>query len=299
MYKADPVETNIQKMQALLETVATGSFTRAAEKLSYSQSGVSRMVSDLEADWGFRVLERSRDGVTLTADGEQVLPAVEALCNEFAQLRARVDEVSGLMRGQIRIGTFSSVATHWLPHVIGRFQKDYSGIEYELLMGDYTEIESWVADGRCDLGFLPREPRIAGVASAAMGEDELLAVVPEGSELAIRESVSLADLARRPFILLERGTDDEISPLFRSAGVTLNARFATWDDYAIMSMVENGLGVSILPALILRRNPYAITALPLNPPVHRSINVIYREGALSLAAATFKRYLGYRDAVMH
>ena len=66
-----------------------------------------------------------------------------------------------------------------------------------------------------------------------------------------------------------------------------------------MSMVENGLGVSILPALILRRNPYAITSLPLNPPVHRSINVIYRESALSLAAATFKRYLGCRDAALH
>ena len=66
------VETNIQKMQVLLETVRAGSFTRAAERLSYSQSGVSRMVGDLEADWGFKVLDRSREGVVLSADGRQV-----------------------------------------------------------------------------------------------------------------------------------------------------------------------------------------------------------------------------------
>ena len=135
------VETNIQKMQVLLETVRAGSFTRAAERLSYSQSGVSRMVADLEADWGFKVLDRSREGVALSADGRQVMPAVEALCEEFVRLQRRVDEMRGLMRGKICIGTFSSVATHVLPPVIARFRADYPDIDYELLMGDYSEIE--------------------------------------------------------------------------------------------------------------------------------------------------------------
>ena len=153
------METNIQKMQVLLETVRAGSFTRAAERLSYSQSGVSRMVADLEADWGFKVLDRSREGVALSADGRQVMPAVEALCEEFTRLQRRVDEMRGLMRGKICIGTFSSVATHVLPPVIARFRADHPDVDYELLMGDYSEIEQWVAEGRCDLGFIPREPR--------------------------------------------------------------------------------------------------------------------------------------------
>lgn len=83
------METNIQKMQVLLETVRAGSFTRAAERLSYSQSGVSRMVADLEADWGFKVLDRGHEGVVLSADGRQVMPAVEALCEEFTRLQRR------------------------------------------------------------------------------------------------------------------------------------------------------------------------------------------------------------------
>ena len=92
------METNIQKMQVLLETVRAGSFTRAAERLSYSQSGVSRMVGDLETDWGFKVLDRSREGVVLSADGRQIMPAVEALCEEFGRLQRHVDEMRGLMR---------------------------------------------------------------------------------------------------------------------------------------------------------------------------------------------------------
>ena len=203
------METNIQKMQVLLETVRAGSFTRAAERLSYSQSGVSRMVGDLEADWGFKVLDRSREGVVLSADGRQVMPAVEALCEEFGRLQRRVDEMRGLMRGKICIGTFSSVATHVLPPVIARFRADHPDVDYELLMGDYSEIEQWVAEGRCDLGFIPREPRGAGMASRPLVQDELMAVVPADSSLATAEVVSLADqcdisngrcfACRRPF----------------------------------------------------------------------------------------------------
>ena len=285
------METNIQKMQVLLETVRAGSFTRAAERLSYSQSGVSRMVGDLEADWGFKVLDRSREGVVLSADGRQVMPAVEALCEEFGRLQRRVDEMRGLMRGKICIGTFSSVATHVLPPVIAHFRADHPDVDYELLMVDYSEIEQWVAEGRCDLGFIPREPRGVGVASRPLVQDELMAVVPADSSLATAEVVSLADLSIEQFILLERGSDDEITPLFRHAGLTVRSKLSTWDDYAIMAMVEDGLGVSILPALILRRCQFDVAVRPLEGHPHRQINAIYRTADVSLAAARFLEYL--------
>lgn len=268
-----------------------GSFTRAAERLSYSQSGVSRMVGDLETDWGFKVLDRSREGVVLSADGRQIMPAVEALCEEFGRLQRHVDEMRGLMRGKICIGTFSSVATHVLPPVIARFRADHPDVDYELLMGDYSEIEQWVAEGRCDLGFIPREPRGAGMASRPLVQDELMAVVPADSSLATAEVVSLADLANEQFILLERGTDDEITPLFRRAGLAVRSKLSTWDDYAIMAMVEDGLGVSILPALILRRCQFDVAVRPLEGHPHRQINAIYRTADVSLAAARFLEYL--------
>ena len=219
------------------------------------------------------------------------MPAVEALCEEFGRLQRRVDEMRGLMRGKICIGTFSSVATHVLPPVIARFRADHPDVDYELLMGDYSEIEQWVAEGRCDLGFIPREPRGVGMTSRPLVQDELMAVVPASSSLADADVVSLADLTNEQFILLERGSDDEITPLFRRAGLTVRSKLSTWDDYAIMAMVEEGLGVSVLPALILRRCQFDVAIRPLEGHPHRQINAIHRTADVSLAATRFLEYL--------
>ena len=283
------VDATIQKYQALVETVRAGSISAAARRLSYSQSGVSRMIADLERDWGISLLERGRKGVRLTADGQQVMPFVEAVCEDQRRLRERVAEVVGAQTGLIVIGTFSSVATHLIPPAIERFTHEHPGIEYELRMGDYSEIESWVADGLVDFGFLPyppQEPR-EDLAREVVATDELMAVVPQGHELAAREAISLDELAAEPFILLERGSDNEISPLFETAGLSPTVCLSTWDDYAIMSMVENGLGVSILPNLILTRCPYRIERRPLDPPVTRDLAAVYRPGLLSTPARAF------------
>lgn len=148
-----------------------------------------------------------------------------------------------------------------------------------------------MAEGRCDLGFIPREPRGTGMASRPLVQDELMAVVPADSSLATAEVVSLADLANEQFILLERGSDDEITPLFRRAGLAVRSKLSTWDDYAIMAMVEDGLGVSILPALILRRCQFDVAVRPLEGRPHRQINAIYRTADVSLATARFLEYL--------
>ena len=283
------MDSAVQKYQALVETVRRGSITAAARGLAYSQSGVSRMIADLEREWGIRLLERGRKGVRLTADGEQVMPFVEAVCEDQRRLSERVAEISGAQSGLIVVGTFSSVATHVLPGVIERFGAGHAQVEFELRMGDYSEIEGWVADGLVDFGFLPYPPQVPreDLAREAVLVDELMAVVPQGHKLAAKERIGLDDLAREPFILLERGSDNEISPLFERAGLEPQARLSTWDDYAIMSMVENGLGLSILPGLILTRCPYRIERRPLDPPVTRELAAVYRPGLLSTAARAF------------
>ena len=148
------MDKNLQKYMAFVKTVEYGSFTKAADMLHYSQSGVSRMIHDLEQEWKVVLLERGKAGVRLTGDGIKILPHAKAVCMEYEKLQMQVDELNGLRSGMIRIGTFSSVATHWLPNIIKEFQKDYPGIDYELLLGDYTEIEEWIAEGRVDCGFL-------------------------------------------------------------------------------------------------------------------------------------------------
>ena len=288
------MDMNIQKYLAFIKTVEYGSFTKAAEILNYSQSGISRMINDLEKEWNVSLLERNRTGVKLTSDGMKILPIAQSVCSEFNRLQEQVDEINGLESGLIRIGTFSSVATHWLPNIIKEFQKDYPNIDYELLLGDYTEIEEWIKTGRVDLGFL-RLPTTEEFETIFLEEDKLLVVLPENHPLAECDKFPVKALCDYPFMLLEKGAKAEISEIFERNNITPNVHFTTWDDYAVMSMVEGGLGIAILPQLILRRIPYKIVAKELDVPAYRKIGIAYREKAkLPLAVKKFIDYLEYR-----
>lgn len=290
------MDANLLKYMAFVKTVECGSFTKAAQMLHYSQSGISRMIADLEKEWRVSLLERSRSGVRLTSDGMELLGQAKSLCDAYQKLQMRVDELNGLQSGLIRIGTFSSVATHWLPKIIQEFQKNYPNIEYELLLGDYTEIEEWIAEGRVDCGFL-RLPTRPEFETIFLEQDKLLAVLPQDHPLTRLDKIPLTALCEEPFMLLEKGARAEISEIFERCGLVPRVRFTTWDDYAVMSMVESGLGVSILPQLILRRIPYRITAKELDVPACRSIGLALRDKkTASVAVRRFLEYLPFRQS---
>ncbi len=289
------MDMNIQKYMAFVKTVECGSFTKAAEVLNYSQSGISRMINDLEKEWSVSLLERGRAGVRLTSDGLKLLPFAQNVCNEYQKLQAQVDELNGLQSGLIRIGTFSSVATHWLPNIIKEFQKDYPNIDYELLLGDYTEIESWISEGRVDCGFL-RLPTRPEFETIFLEQDKLLVVLPEDHPLVDCECFPVKALCDYPFMLLEKGAKAEISEIFEKCNIEPKVHFTTWDDYAIMSMVESGLGISILPELILQRIPYRIVIKELDIPAYRKIGLAMRDKkSASLAVKRFLDYLQCRN----
>lgn len=285
---------NIQKFMAFVKAVEYGSFTRAADALNYTQSGISRMINDLESEWGITLFERGRAGITLTSDGLKLLPQLQRICNEHELLMIQIEDLHDIESGIIRIGTFSSVATHWLPNIIKYFKKDYPGIDFEMLLGDYTEIESWIIEGRVDFGFL-RLPTNAEMETMFVEQDRLLVVIPEDHPHADCDQFPINELVNSPFMLLEKGAKAEISEIFEKHQISPQISFTTWDDYAIMSMVENGLGISILPELILQRIPYKIMAKELEVPAFRNIGIAMREQkSLSLAAKRFLEYLSYR-----
>lgn len=288
------MEKNLQKYLSFVKTAECGSFTKAAELLNYSQSSVSRMIGDLEKEWKVPLLERGVGGVKLTSDGMKLLPSVQSVVKEIEKLQMQVDELNGLQSGLIRIGTFSSAATHWLPNIVKEFQKDYPNIDYELLLGDYTEIEEWILEGRVDCGFL-RLPTYPEFETVFLEQDKLMAIIPENHRLAGCVKFPVTALCDEPFMLLEKGAKAEVSEIFEKNNLTPKVHFTTWDDYAIMSMVESGLGISILPQLILKRVPYKIIAKELDVPAYRNIGLALRsKKTASLAVKRFLDYLRYR-----
>jgi DNA-binding transcriptional LysR family regulator len=296
MTKTDRKEKsmNIQKYIAFVKVAEFGSFTKAAEVLDYTQSGISRMINDLETEWGVSLFERGRAGINLTSDGLKLLPQLKRIYNEHEILMTLIEDLHDMKSGIIRIGTFSSVASHWLPNIIRIFKKDYPKIDFELLLGDYAEIESWISNGRVDFGFV-RLPSKAEFETIFMEQDRLLVVIPQNHPLANCEKFPINELLNSPFMLLEKGAKADISEIFEKHHISPQVNFTTWDDYAIMSMVENGLGISILPELILQRIPHKILAKELEVPAFRNIGIAMREQkSLSLASTKFLEYLSYR-----
>jgi DNA-binding transcriptional LysR family regulator len=133
---------SIQKYEAFLKIVEMGSLTKAAQALGYTQSGISHMLNALEKEWSLILLSRDRSGIRLTSDGLQTLPFMRNICDMHHELINELENLHGLQSGLIRIGTFTSVAVHWLPDMIKTFQDKYPNINFELLHGDYTEIEN-------------------------------------------------------------------------------------------------------------------------------------------------------------
>ena len=331
------MDSNIQKYIALLSAVECGSFTRTAEKLNYSQPGISRMIRDIESEWGVTLLERNKSGVKLSSEGERLLPFIRKLCSEYADLENEIDNITGLKTGILKIGATSCVASQLLPDIILKFADEYPGITYEVKTGDYCDIEKWISEGTVDCGFISitkgaknanakngKNSKCAKGAVGAMGtngakgamgtngttcaktdrsgiskdfenfavhsiiRDELLAVVPANHPDGILplEAFNGAD-----FLLPDNDVNAEISEYIKANKLQPNIRFTSWDDGAILALVEAGFGISIMPELNVKRSAYNIKTLHLEKPAFREIALAYRsDRAVPAVVREFAKY---------
>ena len=287
----------MQRYIALQKIVELGSFSKAASACCCTQSAISQMVSSLEDELSLRLLNRSRSGISLTDEGKRLYPKLEKMVFDYFSMRETANEIKGLEIGTVRIGTISSISSHWLPLILKEFRDKYPNIEFVLKQGDYDTILEWIKTGAVDFGFLA--PQVAhGIKSLFMKEGRMLAVLPENHPLSKLDIIPLESIAQEPFILLEEGAN-VYEPLyaFKSVGLKPNVRYTMHDDYSIMSMVEAGLGVSILAELVLMRSSaYKVVIRPTTPSIVRRLAIGYKDRqSLPIAARRFIQML--HDAV--
>lgn len=276
---------NLSQYEALIKAVETGTMTQAAEELGYTQSGLTRALNSLEDQWNVRLLNRGRNGVQLTPEGQLLLPYIRTVLHDQRRLSEFIDEINGLKEGLIRIGTFNSVSAQWLPGIISKFHKDYPGIRFELLHGTDTQIVSWIADGRVDVGFVayPTNPELE---ASFMYRDPIVAIFADDDPHAALETFPISMLPDLPYIALNEGVEDEITAILNQNRIQPDARFVESDDHAVIAMVEQGLGISLMSMMMLQGFNRRITAVPLNPPGHRDLGIACRDCRLLSAAAS-------------
>lgn len=275
------------RYKVLSSVIALGSFTKAADSLGYTQSAVSQAVAALERDLGFKIVVRGRSGCVLTPEGERLFPHIEAVLNAQRVVDEKAAEIVGLEAGCVRIGTIASISEHWLPAVIADFQARWPNVEFVIHQGDYELIPEWIRTGKVDFGFVNPDA-VMGLQTKVLAEGEMLAVLPRGHALAGRERVPLGELAREPFILLEEGGYYEPLEAFEAVGAKPDVRFTIHDDFAIMAMVEKGLGVSILAELIMRTCNRDVVTRPCEPRVARTLALAWKdEDRIPIASKRF------------
>ena len=279
------------KYTIFLKVVELGNFSKTADFYKYSQSAVTQIVKALEAELQMTLLKRSHAGVCLTSDGEQILPYIRELAMAEEKMWEKAGEITGMDRGLIRIGVFSSIACHYLPGVMKEFRKLYPGIDFELHTGDYSKIEQWIAEGQVDFGFLIRPVR-TDYETIDIMMDEMLAVLPETHPMTEKSEIPLKAFEDESVILLQEGGNQEIEEHFRKNKIAPHISYYSGDDYAVMSMVENELGIGILSELVMKRCDYHIVTRSLKPGLHREIVIaVKNEKNASVAVKKFLQFV--------
>lgn len=276
---------------ALQKIIEVGSFTKAAKALGYTQSSISQMIASLENELDIKLLTRSRTGVRLTIEGAELYPFIERSINQYRAMQEKAKEIKGLETGIIRVGTISSITCHWMPGLIKGFQKIYPHVQFLFHQGDYTTIPEWIRTGAVDFGFITPHA-VTDLNTIPIKDGEMLAVLPSAHPFARSKSIPLEELTKEPFILLEEGEFSEPLNAFHEAGLEPDIKYTIHDDYAIMTMVEAELGVSILAELMLRRTNFNIACVPIEPSISRSLAIAYKDkDSLPVASKYFIQYL--------
>lgn len=253
-------------------------FTRAAARVHVVQSGVSASIKALEHELGVRLLERTPRRVALTDAGAVLLPQARATLDAAQAARDVVDEVRGGLRGSLTVGTLSSVTVVDLPSLLGRFHADHPDVSVRLRVSPSGSagLAKWLQDGELDVAFLllPGSPP-PGITARDLLAVRLVAVVRADHPLADESEVTLARLAREPFVDFPVGYGNRTvaDRAFHAAGLERHVALETTDIAAGAQYVRHGFGVALLPDFVAPRDPDLRILRVSDHPLHWTLSI--------------------------
>lgn len=280
------------KCRAFMIAAETGSFSKAAEILNYTPSGVSQLVTALERELGFRLLGRSRRGVQITKNGERMMLLIKEFIMKENSIYEMAAEINGLMIGNVTVAAYSSISANWLAAVIKNFQEDYPDVKINLMEGIRQEVCSWIEDKTADVAFLSYKDNMQ-YEWIPLAEDRMVAVLPAGHKMAEKKAYPVSECQSENFIMPALGHDDDVTELFRKYELTPEIKFSTFENFSAMAMIEQGMGMSIMNELITKRWECDVVKLPLEPPQHITLGMALL--SLEEASPAVKRFVAYSE----
>lgn len=271
---------DLRLLKVLREVALRGSFSAAAEALSYSQPAVSQQIARLEAQTGVKLIERRSKGVRLTPAGEALVRHTERILAQLADAQAELTEIASSARGRLRVASFATAAGTIVPLAVSAFRQKRPGVEVDLQLMDPPQSVPALRRGDVDVavieeGGFEADPALNGLGVERLMDDVLYAALPAEHPLATRRAIALADLADEDWMIVGlRGTCADTNIVLRAcqqAGFEPRIAYTSDDYFAIQGLVASGMGVALVPGLALAssRDDVAVRPLRGRPPYRR------------------------------
>jgi DNA-binding transcriptional LysR family regulator len=292
---------NVNRLRILIEVATRGSFSAAADALSYTQSAVSQQVAALEAETGVTLLERLPRGVRLTPAGEVLLEYAEGIIARLHAAEAEMAAIAGLRGGQLRMASFPTAGATLMPLAIAIFRAQHPEVELTLAEGEPEEIAPRLSAGEFDIALLfefegTSESLGPDLSRVPLFEDPMFLALPADHALARRQTLRLENLRAEAWIQTSASSPcaQHVVRSCHAAGFEPIVSFESDDYQTVQGLVAAGVGVALIPKLALSgaRDDIAIRALSPHSPVREVIAATPEGTRLTAAAAAMRQILG-------
>ncbi|WP_438492746.1 LysR family transcriptional regulator [Paenibacillus sp. IHBB 3054] len=262
----------LTQLQVLIAVSEHKNFTRAADALGFTQSAVSQMINSLEKELGILLFHRNRRGISTSYIGERMIQHAREILRITSCMREESSASLGLEAGTLRIGVIPSVSAKVLPGLIGSFRELFPQIDIVLFEGSYEEIHSWISGSVVDVGFTTTPDK--ELQTFPLLQDQMKVFVSNDSPLKDEPFLTFDQLRGKCFIMVK---DYGIQKLLQEHGNVPNVTFEVRDPATILSMVQERVGVTILPELFMPEVLPKVTAVPLRPAITREVVLAVRD----------------------
>ena len=286
------------RYRAFLMAADTGSIRNAADILGYTSSGVSQLIHGLETELNVKLFHRGKRGVTLTTSGELMVPVIRSLVAQENQVLQLASDMNGTVLGTINVATYHSLASAWMPAVISTFQKMYPEVRVNLFEGTQQDIIERLHTEKADIAFFNDSAMSGKHDWIPLMDDPMLAVIPATHPLASEQTFPIQNFKDERFIMPDHGYDFDVLGILSEFHITPNIYLSMFDSYILLSMVENGLGVSIINSACLKGKQVSenVRTMPLSP--FRCIQMGIAAMSLKDAAPAVRRFAECAVAVI-
>lgn len=281
----------MKKYAIVLDVCETHNISKTASRLNYTQSAVSQAIKSFENELGFPMFKRSKYGMELLPNTEEIVDALRIICREQNRIEQIAKNITSLDSGFIRIGSIQSISYHWLPDILKNFSEKYPNIRFDLTVDGFNALKDKLKNNKLDCIFVSAYS-VPDFPFIPIGNDELLLVAPKTHPLAEKENISFSDIHNEKFILSSDGLDYETGMIFELNNIKPKIRFKLNEDFATLKMVEQGFGITILPKLLLKNAPFDVCVRSFTEHYSRVLGVAHaKDTPPTLATLKFLDYV--------